>query len=104
MHPSIKAMLNTSIALVSCTGQDGAGKRSYGAASTKLCYLEGSNKLIVTDTGRELTASGFLVFDNDVVIKPSDQVTLPSGKTCTVIVVEPYYDEFGAIDHFEVYV
>lgn len=104
MHEALKAMTKLRVKLVPATNTDGAGDVTYASTGTFVyAFYEPSMEVIRDVTGRDLVVTDLLFFDETITIQDGMKVILPDGNTRLIKIFQKFYDENGALDHWEVY-
>jgi hypothetical protein len=94
------SLLQTTVSLYAADAMGPYG-RTYGAAVEAVCYWEDGHRLAVDARGVETVATGFAVFQPDIVVSPGDLLALDS-KMYEVIDVQRARPE-GTVHHIEVF-
>jgi hypothetical protein len=105
MHWALKQMLNEPIKVQQLLGKDGAGDPTYGEPKDLLCYVDGTVRMVRDVYGKEVVSEETLYLDETASwLKHEDQITMSDQRTPAIISIKKCRDEFGALDHLEVYV
>lgn len=107
MDSELVRMLNHRIQWEKFISRDGAGKASYGTPIELPCFLDGGVRIIKNKMGYDAVSELLIVLDGTseaTQITLDDRIRLPSGKTPPILLVQQIYDEYGTLDHVEVYV
>ncbi|MCG5220267.1 hypothetical protein [Streptosporangium sp. KLBMP 9127] len=82
------------------TGPSGA---TYGAAVTYRGYVQDKRQLVRNTAGEEVTSETTVYLNPGATIPPRSKVTVPSGRTTTVITANRREGATGPVrDHLEV--
>lgn len=57
----------------------------YGPPTAVRCYLDEGTRMVRSSTGEQVTSSSTAYADPDTTAPPGSRVTLPDGRTTTVI-------------------
>lgn len=90
-------IMNETIVVNAANSVDKYGKRGFVNTGTSYtdCRVMTGIKLIKDAQGREVTETGRVLVLGTATVNIGDKVTLPSGKTPTVIMVNQINDETG---------
>ena len=105
--PSIVAQWRSTITYQPITtSRNGDGSPQYGSTATTLVKIDKATSLIGNSSGG-IDRVSTTIFFTSVAFKKGDRVWLPNetvaSSACHIVSgVEELYDEFGAVDHYEV--
>jgi hypothetical protein len=89
-------LLQQTVTIEPCTGENSAGEPVYGAAVTYACRVEEMLKTIYNKEGVLVTSTAQVFVDGVVPVGERDRVTLPSGLQPLILNIEVEPDETGA--------
>lgn len=100
-------IMNDTIVINAANSTDKYGKRGFATQGTSYtnCRVMTGQKLIKDAQGREVIENGRVIVLGQVAVNIGDKVTLPSGNTPTVILIDDVSDQSGThhtVIHFSV--
>lgn len=100
MPLNLADLMNDTIVVNARNSIDKYGKRGFASSGTTYtnCRVQTGSKLIRDAAGKEVIENGRVYVLGQCNISIGDKVTLPSGNTPTVILIDDVSDEHG-IDH-----
>lgn len=101
---SFADLMNQSVTVNAAASRDKYGKKSFAATGTTYtdCRIEIGDELIRDAVGKETPVMGRVYILGNASITIGDRLTLPGGKTPTVVRVDKVNDESG-IHHTKIY-
>lgn len=98
IDPELLEMLESevTIALPTSDARTSDGKRTMGTPAPYRAHVEARRDMVRNASGEEVLASGFVYLDAAYPsIKESAKLTLPDGRTPTILAVETTYGTDG---------
>ena len=77
---------------------DAHGKPTYGASSSKSCYMEEMPKLVRDMTGQQVVSSARLYLVGNSSYNVKDKFVLPSGTYSPIIRIDHFYNDKAALE------
>lgn len=103
MHEVIRDMLHETVLIAAYEGQDSYGRPTYGPAIPSAAYIELHFQTQLATTGAQLMHETVLWLPPEAVIDERSQLTLPDGRVVPIEGLKPVKDEYGVLDHVQVY-
>jgi hypothetical protein len=98
VDPALRDLLSATVQIAPHAGLDEYGRRSYGADVAYKARVVRKHRRVLTTEGQEVISAGHAYLDGGAGLDSRVRLTLPDGSRPTVIAVEQFPDESGAID------
>jgi hypothetical protein len=103
LNPAFLLNLNQSVSIAHKGTPGASGMPTYGTATAYACRITPKDVWSVNHDGVTVVNHAvMIILPDNCGILSTDQLTLPSGEKRPVIELSSIYDQFGALDHYEV--
>lgn len=102
MYKELKEWLNISVTRKPFIKFDGAGDKSFESGVDLKCYMQGKFTIVTNMAGVEVVSKCQLYIDGTIPIKYHDEFIVEDEEH-SIIAIEKYYDEKGALSIWVVF-
>lgn len=95
IDPILREMMLQTVSIQPRASLNTYGEQSYGAAAERTCRIEETMRLVYDSSGQRLVSSTTVYLDDVYGTLTTDFITLPDGRTPSIVTVAVHYDEVG---------